>query len=190
MRTCLACLATAAVLAAGGNAFAQRSLVSMYTDISGKACVKRIDAAMTGAYTMDCPGVHGFRLRVLDDDERASVSVVTPDKRVFPLNYWDVVTRGFSTLGAKAEWRIAVADGKAVPVALIVRVQALDQSDPERPRRVAFLAVAKISRDGACVTRAVEALAPGANEQARRFADDGHLACLPSEPDPKPPTKG
>lgn len=139
---------------------------------------------------MDCPGVQGFRLLMLDDDERSSISVVTPERRVFPLDYRDVVTRGFSTLGAKAEWRMAKVDGKLMPVAVIVRVHSLDQSDLEHPKRVSFLAVAKISPDGACVTRAVEVLGPEANEQARRFANDRHLECLRTDLKSKPQMKG
>ena len=179
MHSYLTCLAAAAALTASGTAGAQQSAVSIYTDISGKACIKHIDDESTGAYTLDCPGAQGYRLHILEDDERSSVNVITPDKRVFPLNYWDVVTRGFSTLGAKVEWRIAKAGGEAVPVAIIVRVNTLDQSDPEHPKRVPLLAVAKISRDAACVTRVVNALAPDANKEARRSSDDQRLACLP-----------
>jgi hypothetical protein len=190
MRAYLTCLAAAVVFTVSGNALAQQSPISMYTDISGKGCGKHINDESTGAFTLNCPGVHGFRLHILEDDERSSVSIVTPDKQVFPLNYWDVVTHGFSTLGAKAEWRIARVDGKAVPIAIIVRVNTLDQSDPGHPKRVPLLAVAKISRDSACVTRAIEALSPNANKQARRFADDGHMACLPAESEFQSPKKG
>ncbi|MBP1203959.1 hypothetical protein JOD97_001973 [Duganella sp. 1411] len=175
----LTCLVAAAVLIASDNAGAQRSAVSIHTDISGKSCNKHINDKSTGAYTLDCRGVHGFRLHVLEDDERSSISIVTPDKQIFPLNYWDVVTQGFSTLGARVEWRITRVDGEAVPVALIVRVNALDQSDPEQPKRVPVLAVAKITRNAACVTRVIDALAPDANKEARRSSDDQRLACLP-----------
>lgn len=190
MRAYLTCLAAAAVLIANGNAIAQQSPVSIYTDISGKGCGKHIDDEVTGSFTLNCPGVHGFRLHILEDDERSSVSIVTPDNQVFPLNYWDVVARGFSTLGAKAEWRIAKVNGKTVPVAIIVRVNTLDQSDPEHPKRLPLLAVAKISRDSACVTRTVEARSPNANKQARQFADDASTACMPFESKTEPPKKG
>lgn len=174
----LTCLACAAALATSESAIAQPSSASVYTDISGKECAKHIDDELTGAYTMDCPGVLGFRLHVLVDDERSSVSVITPDKMVFPLNYWDVVTRGFSTLGSKAEWRITKVAGKAVPVALIVRVHALVQSETSPLGRTPFLAVAKIAVDGACVTGVVEASSRTANKQARQIAADRDKACL------------
>jgi hypothetical protein len=188
MRRHFACLVIA--LTAGGSAAGQQNYVSIYTPMSGKTCVKHVDDKSTGAYTLDCPGALGFRLKILEDDERSSVSIVTPNKLVLPLNYWDVVTRGFSTLGTKAEWRIAKVDGKAAPVALIVRVNSLDQSDPEHPKRVPLLAVAKVSTNAACVTRAVDALSPYANKQARQFADDEHLACLPVASETESPKKG
>lgn len=178
-------LAAASFLILADDSIAQQSFGSVYTDISDKACVKHIDDESTGAFTMTCPGIHGFRLQVLYDDERSSVSIVTPDKRVIPLNYWDAVTRGFSTLGTRVEWRVGYAGGKATPVAIIVRVNAIDQSDLEHPKRLPLLAVAKISGDAACVTRAVNALTPDANKQARRFADDRHVECLSSESEPK-----
>ncbi|MBY0238455.1 MAG: hypothetical protein K2X55_03980 [Burkholderiaceae bacterium] len=190
MRRYLCSFASVAMLAAHGNAAAQPGVVSIYTPIAGKACAERTDDAVTGARTADCPGVHGFRLHVMEDDDRSSVSVVTPGGRVLPLNYWDVITRGFSTLGAKAEWRVTKAGGKSVPVALIVRVNALEQRDPASPKRVPILAVARISLDAACVVRAVDARASDANQQARKFAADRHIACLPGGPDTKPTPKG
>lgn len=185
MRLSLTYLAAASLVIFAGDSIAQQNIGSVYTDISDEACVKHIDDESTGAFTMTCPGIHGFRLQVLNDDERSSISIVTPDNLVFPLNYWDVVTRGFSTLGTRVEWRVGYAGGKAIPVAVIVRVNAIDQSDPEHPKRLPLLAVAKISGDAACVTRAVNALTPDANKQARRFADNRHVKCLSSESEPK-----
>ena len=190
MRHYLTFLAAATVLAACGAAGAQQNAISLYTDISSKSCTKHIDDQATQAYTLNCPGVHGFRLQVHEDDERSSISLVTPDKRVIPLNYWDVVTRGFSTLGDRVEWRIAKVDGQATPVGIIVRVNTLDLSHPERPKRVPLLAVAKISRDATCVTRVVNAREPDANKEARRLSNNQHLACLSVESAKTSPTKG
>jgi hypothetical protein len=172
-------LSFSALFASSTNAAGQQPPASVYTNLSGSACTKVVDDVVTGAYTLDCPGIRGFRLQVLQDDERSSVNVVTPDKRVLPLDYWDVVTHGFSTLGKKAEWRITKTGRQITPIAVIVRVNALDHSDPERPRRVPILAVAKVSNESACVTQTIDANASNANEQARGFADDEHLPCLP-----------
>ena len=178
MRFSLTYLVTFIFFGCAGDAISQQAVDSSYTDISDKTCAKHIDDESTGAYTMTCPGVHGFKLHVLYDDERSSVNIVTPDKSVLPLNYWEVVTRGFSTLGNRVEWRVDKTKAKATPIAVIVRVNALDQSDVEHPKRVALLAVAKISRRAACVTGVVSAISSDANNQARHLADDSRVECL------------
>jgi hypothetical protein len=183
MHTRLACLTFGTVLATAGRAVANDKITSKYSALAGKACTTHIDDAATGASTTECPGIQKFRLLVLEDDKRSSVSIVTPERRVFPLNYWDVVTRGFSSLAGKAEWRVANVGGKAVPIALIVRVNTVDQSDPEHPKQVPVLAVARITPDTACVTHRLDALPRNAPEQARKAADAANAECLanPSE---------
>lgn len=171
-------LVLALALSVGSDAFAESNLTSVYTDISGRACKKTVNDKLTGASTSVCRGVGGFYLHALDDDERSSVSVVAPDKQVFPLEYWNVVTHGFSSLGARAEWRVTTTGGKRVPVALIVRVNAVDQSDPDRPKRTPLLAIAKIRSDTACVVGKIDALLPDARQRARTLADAEELACL------------
>ncbi|WP_181259179.1 hypothetical protein [Pseudoduganella armeniaca] len=113
-----------------------------------------------------------------EDDERSSVDVITPDGRSFALNFWDVVTRGFSTLGPHAEWRSNVVNGTATPFAVIVGVNALDQGDPDNPRARPLLAVARIGRDEACVTHRIDAALPGAAHRARIAAAQAHAPCL------------
>ena len=95
------------------------------------------------------------------------------------LEFWNVITGSFSTLGPRAEWRARDIDGKPVPHALIVRVFA--QEDPEHPeRKTSWLAVAKIGAQGSCVTDRIEA---GADDNLRaRVAADTAAArpCLGS----------
>lgn len=185
MRALLATLIYAAAVSATYSAIAATNATSLYSNIRGKACTKHIDDKSTRAYTLNCPGVYGFRLHIMEDDQRSSVDVITPDNRSLPLDYWDTVTQGFSSLGNNAEWRIATVDGKAIPIAVIVRVIALDQTDPQHPKRVPLLAVAKIHRNAACVTHIVSATTTGANEQARKFADAEGMKCISGEPDTK-----
>ncbi|MDM5179270.1 hypothetical protein PO883_18930 [Massilia sp. DJPM01] len=170
--------ALAASLSAG--ACARTNLSSVYTDIAGKACKKSVDDKTSGAYTLTCPGVGDYRLRILDDDGRNSIDVVSPDARIVALNYWDVVTQGFSTLGNKAEWRVARIGEKTFPVALIVRLTLMDQSDPERPKRRPVLVVAQIGKHTACVVKVVDATSGAANAAARAAADGQAQACLKS----------
>ena len=186
----LACITFISLLSIAGSAAANGRNTSKYSALAGKSCTTHIDDTATGASTTDCPGIQGFRLLVSEDDERSSVSIVTPDRRIFPLNYWDVVTCGFSSLAGKAEWRVANVGGKAVPTALIIRVNTVDQNDPEHPRPIPVLAVARITRDTACVTHRLDALSRHASEQARSAADAANAECLANLPDTTRSKKG
>ncbi len=140
---------------------------TLYSDITAESCKTQSIEEETGGSVQRCTGVAGHDLLILDDDARMSVTVVTPDGEEHPLDYWGVVTSAFSSLGDKAEWRIARTDGKPVPVALIVRVNTVEP-DTEKPR--SLLAVAKITPGAICVTDVIPPGA-GANEEARRAAD-------------------
>jgi hypothetical protein len=146
---------------------------SVYSSLAGRDCRRVEQALETAQSTRECPGVGGFRLRVLLVDDRASVTVVTPDGQQYPLEYWNVVTRAFSDLGLTAEWRVPRARGKAAPIAVIVRINAHEPGRNDAAassRRRALLAVAKITPEVICVVRAIDAAA-SANEDARRAAD-------------------
>ncbi len=103
--------------------------------------------------------------------------MVTPDGKNHPLDFWQVITGAFSSVGNKAEWRVTRSRGKVSPVALIVRVNA--SADVERPNRLtSYLAVVKVTPEKICVTHKIP---PGAraNETARRAADSSQTtACL------------
>jgi len=152
-------LAAATAQAAGSE--------TVYTDLAADRCKTLSIEEETGGSVQRCPGTAGHDLLVLDDDARMSVTVVTPDGEEHPLDYWGVVTSGFSSLGDKAEWRIVRKDGRPVPVALIVRVNTAEPGT-EKPR--SLLAVAKITPEAVCVTDVIPPGA-GANEEARRAAD-------------------
>ena len=142
------------------------SIESIYTDLSTPPCKTVSTDKETGASTEKCPGVGGYTLLTHYDDERQSVSVVTPGGKEQPLNFWDVITHGFSDLGKKAEWRAVQKEGKTTPTALIVRVNARSDTGPS----LSYLAVAKITPTLTCVTDRVEP-GPKANEEARQKAD-------------------
>jgi hypothetical protein len=170
------------LLATATSAAACDRVTIRHTELEGRACIVRADDESSGAGTRECPGIYGYRLLVVEDDERISVSIVAPGERLFPLQFWDVVTRGFSTLTGKAEWHIRGVGRGAVPVALIVRLETLNQTVPEHPRRVPLLVVAKITSDTACVTHRVDATARGALDLARRLADSRKPVCLGNRP--------
>src|SRR5204862_8121599 len=99
---------------------AKREITSIYTDLSGNQCKTIKEDEETGSSVQECPGVGGFRLLVADDDARMSVSGVTPDNKEHSLDYWNIITRSFSSRGKKAEWRVGQRKGKIRPIALIV----------------------------------------------------------------------
>jgi hypothetical protein len=149
---------------------------SVYTDIAPARC-KTIETQEEGTVSVQkCAGVAGYELLVEDNDMRQSVTVVSPEGKQHPLNYWQVITTAFSSVGEKAEWRVERKGGKVRPYALIVRVNASE--NPEKPeQKTSYLAVAKITAGEVCVTDKVKT-----NEAARQAADaSADKPCLQAE---------
>jgi hypothetical protein len=146
---------------------------SVYSSLDVRTCRLLSKHPETGGTLHRCPGAGGYALQVADDDARMSVNVVAPGGRVHELSYWGVITSAFSSLGPRAEWRMRGTR----PHALIVRVNA--NEDPANPERVtSYLAVARISPRGACVTDRIPPSA-NANALARQAADrSGSRPCL------------
>jgi hypothetical protein len=160
MNTLLA--TTLAVLTCSANLLGQNK--SVYTTLVAAKCkVTALNNGMPGNATTRCPGVGGFKLDVYLDDDRNSVGVVFPSKKVTGLDLWNYFAN-FSELSDKAEWRLK---GKR-PVALIVRLNVSDKGDGKRG--TSYLVVSKVSGTTACVT---DILKPGRgqNARARRLAD-------------------
>jgi hypothetical protein len=116
-----------------------------------------------------CRGYGGYGLRLEYDDARESITVIAPDGKKYPLNLWQVISSGFSSVGQKAEWRVRTKNGKSVPIALIVRLNASENPE-DSSKTTSYLAVAKITPTEICVT---DKIAPGQkqNEAARQAAD-------------------
>ncbi len=158
------------------------TVASAYTALTGQACKVTVDPAVEDQSVQQCPGFNGYKLLVLDADNRMSVTVVAPDGKAFPLRYWDVITPHFSHLGAKAEWRIQRSAGSPRPTGLIVRVIA--NEDPELAKETAYLAIAKITAAEICVTARVPD-GDDANARARLLADHAVAApCLQARDQP------
>lgn len=146
-----------------------------YTGLAAADC-KVIDIdEEAGGSTSVCPGMGGYRLRVLDGDARMSVDVISPAGTRHPLDLWTIASGAFSSLGPRAEWRFAGKDGK--PTALILRFEAYEFPDqPERTR--SYLLVARLAGKDTCLTAKI-APGPGQNVQAREAADRAaSAACL------------
>jgi hypothetical protein len=169
---------------AGGSDAASAAIASMSTDLLAPACERKVDPADPNEtpYRL-CPGVGGHALAVrLVESGRQSIDVVDPAQRAFPLDLHEVVTRYMASVDRTAHWRVARRDGKAVPVALIVRVLAHENA--QRPERVThrYLAIAKITPGETCVTDVVTDGSP-ADARVRRLADSAHTRpCLAPRP--------
>ena len=93
-----------------------------------------------------------------------------------PLDFWTVVTKGFSSLGPRAEWRIARVGKSVVPVALIVRVNV--SGETVTGTATSYLAVTKISGEQSCVVARIPSAATS-NADARKAADAAAaMSCL------------
>lgn len=144
---------------------------SRYSDLYGKQC-RTTDLSPRGS-TRECAGVAGYALAVHDDDDRTSVDVIAPNRAVYPLSYWDVVTPGYASVGQKAEWVMGARRGRVMPTALLVRLTRLDQRDPGE-----LIAVARLDRDGACVVFKGDIGEPGVEAEARKASADPVRKCL------------
>jgi hypothetical protein len=161
------------LLVSSGICLGQNS--SVYTSTKTGACKTiRSSSEGTGSYIGECPGVGGYKIRLIEGDIRQTIDIVTPAKKKFELNFWNIYS-SFSSIGEKVEWRTK----RGVPVALIARYNV---ADPEgRKPSTSYLLISKIGRSGACVTDVVP---PGAkqNEEARILADAaGDKPCKLSE---------
>jgi len=150
------------VIALAGFAVAQNK--SVYTSTKTSACrtISQSDAD-AGSYEGECPGLGGYKVRLLEGDIRQTINIITPAKKKFELNFWGFYG-GFSTVGEKIEWRTK----GGVPVAMIIRFNVADAEDSTK--NTSYLMVSKIGKTMSCVT---DVIIPGAkqNETARQLAD-------------------
>ncbi len=136
---------------------------SVYTSTKTSACKDMTPKGDDQGYEGECPGVGGYKLRLLEGDIRQTLNVITPLKKKHELNFWGFYS-GFSAIGEKVEWRVK----KGVPVALIARFNVSDAEDSSKT--TSYLMVAKISKTSSCV---VDVIMPGKSQNldARIAAD-------------------
>jgi hypothetical protein len=135
---------------------------SVYTSVGEKPCkTLRTEPEEGAEYEGECPGIAGYKLRLLEGDLR---HVVTPAKKTFQLAFWNI-SSAFSYVGERIEWRMK---GKT-PIALIARFNASE--DPEKPeKKTSYLIVSKITKDEVCVTDVIKP-SQSQNTAARKAAD-------------------
>lgn len=168
----------------GGSNSASRTppggkIDSVYSDLSPDKC-ETIESEMDGYYSLQkCKGAFGFDLEVSESDIRQTVNVVDPSGKKHELDLGGVVSRAFSYVGNKAEWRFRETDGQREPFALIIRFNA--SVDPNSDKEASYLTVSKIAKDRICVTDVVKPI-PNANVEARKLAEKAaDKPCLESK---------
>jgi hypothetical protein len=168
----------ALVLATLGHAAAAGEISSEYTDLDmGKDCAVFAAAAEGDGdwANLVCSGWRGYPVIIYASDLRESVFYgFPPGGDLAPA--WESFA-AFNSTAPKLEWRIEREDGRALPFATIHRWSVSDPEDPDDPEaRIEVLVVAKVgqlhAREG-CAVGLVRATGnPGANEMARRIADE------------------
>ncbi len=167
----------AALLLAGVANLSEAQPRSIDTPLCARKCKLVTQDRETGATVRRCPGIGGYKLLLEDDDERMSITVVSPGGEKHPLELWSVVTRGFSKVGKKAEWRV-FSNKKHKPTALILRIDARIQEDAHEPKKISYFVVAKISDDEVCIVRKFDSAGISIGE-IRKVADNsGGESCL------------
>ncbi len=156
---------------------------SVYTDLNYEACRELIDETDPNhtPYRL-CPGVSGYQLisRTVDSG-RTSIEIVAPDKRIFPLDYQEFITRHMFHHGDKAEWRVMMRTGAKIPVALIVHVESHEGEDPAEVTH-SYIAVAKITPEEICVTDRIP-LTASSKMETRQMADSARdRQCIEPQP--------
>lgn len=174
-------LSTVLLLTASFTSQAAPQLTSVYTSLEEDNC-KTLEANEdeAGWYKGRCKGISGYNLLLMEGDLRQTLTILDPKNKEFPLDLWSTVSSSFSSLGAKAEWRVKKQGNKTIPVALIVRFNASE--NPEKPEQTtSYLVVSKITNNEMCVTDVVKPNAK-ANEQARALADQAANKACKAQP--------
>jgi hypothetical protein len=104
------------------------SFTSIYTDFA-KQC-RTLEEPTDHNLTLlrRCPGVAGYKFLLEWDDDALTISMVNPRGKKFDLGLREMFTdvKPYADLRAKAEWRVKREHGTVVPVALIVRVDPMN----------------------------------------------------------------
>jgi hypothetical protein len=142
---------------------------SVYTDFGDKNCKKlKTDTEGGILYRGECRGVGGYKLIFYESEHHQTLDLIAPNGKEFDLDL--VISAAPSYLGQKAEWRVRKQGKKMIPIALIVRMNVLDDPD-DREKAKSFLLVIKITKDAACVTDKIEPSVENQNLKARELAD-------------------
>lgn len=147
----------------------QEPIDSIYTDTASDKC-KTIKFDEESSYSEQiCPGIAGYKLKVIEGDLRVTIVVIDPKGKEYDLRMPEVLGAGFSNIGQKAEWRVKKQNNQIIPVALIVRFDVIENPE-EYNKSTSFLTITKITNNSICI---VDKVRPNKDQnlQARKIAD-------------------
>ena len=124
-----------------------------------------------------CPGYGGLIVRLSAGDQRMTVSFGTSAKKAEDEVAAGETFPGFNSVyEGMVEWRIEkLPNGKTRPFATILRWNMRTEDDAKRDdgkSRGRTLVVTRLNPGGVCHVGYVDARTPGANEAARKLADE------------------
>lgn len=162
------------VLASFCHAAAAGEISSAYTDIDAEKDCTTFASAEEGDWAnMVCSGYRGYPVLLYSGDLRESLFYgFPPGGDLAPV--WESFS-AFNSAGSRIEWRIDTDKGRAIPYAAIHRwFVSADAENPDRKTEVLVIErVGQIDQREGCVVGLVLATGnPGANEAARKIADE------------------
>jgi hypothetical protein len=170
-------VAAFAALLSGASASAQE-IISVYTKFDADKTCKHTKGTEVEDYgSWRCPGYGGLIVRLSAGDQRMTVSFGSSAKKAAG----EVAARetfpGFNSVyEGVVEWRIEQrSDGKLVPFATILRWNTRTEADAKRDdgrSTSRTLVVTRLNPGGVCHVGYVDARTAGANDAARKLADD------------------
>jgi hypothetical protein len=170
-------VAAFAALLSDAAASAQE-IVSVYTKFDAdKTCkhTKGTEAEDYGSWR--CPGYGGLIVRLSAGDQRMTVSFGSSAKKAEGEVAAGETFPGFNSVyEGVVEWRIEKrSDGKLVPFATILPWNSRTEDDAKRDDGKSTgrtLVVTRLNPGGVCHVGYVDARTPGANDAARKLADE------------------
>jgi hypothetical protein len=178
MRRVIVALSVLVSLAAAASSASAQEIFSAYTKFDAdKTCKHRKGTDVEDYGSWRCPGYGGVNVYLSAGDQRMQVSFGTSAKKAEDEVAAGETFPGFNSVYVgTVEWRIEkLPNGKTRPFATILRWNTRTAADAERDDGKSTgrtLVVTRLNPGGVCHVGYVDARAPGANEAARKLADE------------------
>jgi len=178
MRRILGAILGAGFTALGAMPLHAQETSSVYTTFDAdKTCRHAPGREVEDYGSWRCPGYGGLIVYLAAGDQRMQVSFGRNAKQAADELAAEQTFPGFNSVyRGTVEWRVEkLPDGKTRPFATILRWNVMTAADVERGDGKSTgrtLVVTRLNPGGVCHVGYVDARAPGANEAARKLADE------------------